>query len=73
MQYLNPLNLNPDPTDICKYYLPVCYVLGGVARNIAECMSKFGKKPFMISAVGFDVAGNLLLEHWKSAGLSMEG
>ncbi|KAL3350704.1 hypothetical protein AABB24_023230 [Solanum stoloniferum] len=27
----------------------------------------------MISAVGFDMAGNMLLEHWESAGLSIEG
>lgn len=36
-------------------------------------MSKLGTKPFMISAVGLDMAGNLLLDHWKSAGLSIEG
>uniref|UniRef100_A0A2N9FR01 Carbohydrate kinase PfkB domain-containing protein n=1 Tax=Fagus sylvatica TaxID=28930 RepID=A0A2N9FR01_FAGSY len=35
----------------------VRYVLGGVARNVAECMSKLGTKPFMISAVGLDMAG----------------
>ncbi|XP_068324125.1 pseudouridine kinase [Pyrus communis] len=51
----------------------VSYVVGGVARNVAECMSKLGAKPFMISALGLDMAGNLLLEHWKSSGLSMEG
>ncbi|KAL7002727.1 hypothetical protein U1Q18_003883 [Sarracenia purpurea var. burkii] len=51
----------------------VQYILGGVARNIAECMSKLETVPYMISAVGLDMAGNLLLEHWKSAGLSLEG
>ncbi|KAM7251833.1 hypothetical protein ACFE04_023716 [Oxalis oulophora] len=35
----------------------VNYVLGGVARNIAECMSKLGVKPYMISALGLDMAG----------------
>ncbi|XP_027936899.1 uncharacterized protein LOC114191733 isoform X3 [Vigna unguiculata] len=50
----------------------VYYVRGGVARNVAECMSKLGAKPFMISAIGFDMAGNLLLNQWKSAGLSAE-
>ena len=35
----------------------VHYVLGGVARNVAECVSKLGAKPFMISAVGLDMAG----------------
>ncbi|XP_041995275.1 pseudouridine kinase-like isoform X2 [Salvia splendens] len=48
------------------------YALGGVARNIAECMSKLGAKPYMISAVGFDLAGNMLLEPWRAAGLSVE-
>ncbi|CAI9769900.1 unnamed protein product [Fraxinus pennsylvanica] len=51
----------------------VLYALGGVARNVAECMSKLGTKPFMISTLGLDMAGNLLLEHWRSAGLSLEG
>ncbi|XP_008778470.1 uncharacterized sugar kinase YeiI isoform X2 [Phoenix dactylifera] len=51
----------------------VQYVSGGVARNVAECMSKLGNKPFMISVVGHDMAGDLLLKYWKSAGLSTEG
>ncbi|KAJ4962494.1 hypothetical protein NE237_022433 [Protea cynaroides] len=51
----------------------VYYVVGGVARNVAECMSKLGTKPFMISAIGPDMAGNLLLEYWESVGLSTEG
>ncbi|CAL4900292.1 unnamed protein product [Urochloa decumbens] len=37
----------------------VKYVRGGVARNIAECMSKLGTRPFMISVVGNDMAGQL--------------
>ncbi|XP_057963828.1 pseudouridine kinase isoform X2 [Malania oleifera] len=60
---------NPGTTTPGKVH----YVLGGVARNVAECMSKLGAKPFMLSAVGLDMAGNLLLEHWKSAKLSIEG
>ncbi|KAK9056750.1 hypothetical protein SSX86_024113 [Deinandra increscens subsp. villosa] len=63
----------------------VQYAAGGVARNIAECVSKLGTKPYMISALGLDIpgpskglmllnsTGNLLLEYWKSAGLSLEG
>ncbi|XP_072972516.1 pseudouridine kinase [Typha angustifolia] len=51
----------------------VQYVSGGVARNVAECISKLGSKPFMISIVGQDMAGDLLLRYWKSAGLSTEG
>ncbi|KAH7653881.1 Ribokinase protein [Dioscorea alata] len=51
----------------------VQYVSGGVARNVAECMSKLGTRPFIISVVGLDMAGELLLKYWKSAGLSTEG
>lgn len=36
-------------------------------------MTKLGAQPFMISALGLDMPGNLLLEHWKSAGLRTEG
>ncbi|KVI10779.1 Carbohydrate kinase PfkB [Cynara cardunculus var. scolymus] len=60
---------NPRTTSPGK----VCYAVGGVARNIAECVSKLGTKPCMISTLGLDMAGNLLLEYWKSAGLSTEG
>lgn len=38
----------------------VNYVLGGVARNVAECMSKLGTNPFMISALGLDMAGDFV-------------
>ncbi|KAF2305886.1 hypothetical protein GH714_008653 [Hevea brasiliensis] len=55
------------------YESAVQYALGGVARNIAECMSKLGTKSYMISAVGIDIAGSMLLEYWNSAGLSTEG
>ncbi|KAK4347512.1 hypothetical protein RND71_033851 [Anisodus tanguticus] len=52
----------------------VAYIPGGVARNVADCMSKLKAKPFMISAVGHDDwSGNLLWEHWKSTGLSEHG
>ncbi|MCL7023185.1 hypothetical protein MKW94_003446 [Papaver nudicaule] len=51
----------------------VHYISGGVARNIAECMTKLGNKPFMISMIGDDMAGNLLIGYWKSAGLAVEG
>ncbi|XP_047309271.1 pseudouridine kinase [Impatiens glandulifera] len=62
------------PADLCTTTPgKVEYMLGGVARNIAECMSKLQTKPYMISAVGVDVAGNILLDNWKSSGLSIEG
>ncbi|XP_057247834.1 pseudouridine kinase isoform X2 [Beta vulgaris subsp. vulgaris] len=49
------------------------FMLGGVARNIAECLLKLGTKSFMISALGCDLAGEALLEQWRSAGLPTEG
>ncbi|XVF01441.1 hypothetical protein REPUB_Repub04eG0089500 [Reevesia pubescens] len=61
----------PHPRTTCPG--KVHYVQGGVARNIAECMGKLGADPFMISALGFDIAGNLLLEQWNSAKLPTEG
>ncbi|XP_027191001.1 pseudouridine kinase isoform X2 [Cicer arietinum] len=63
------IHANPGTTAPGKVY----YVQGGVARNVAECMSKLGAKPYMISALGFDMPGNLLLEQWKTAGLSTDG
>lgn len=49
------------------------YMHGGVARNIAECLLKLGAKPYMISAIGHDMAGDQLLELWVSSGLPVEG
>lgn len=63
------MHANPRTTTPGK----VIFSLGGVARNVADCISKLEARPFMISAVGFDMAGNMLLEHWESAGLSIEG
>ncbi|KAJ9152671.1 hypothetical protein P3X46_026214 [Hevea brasiliensis] len=37
----------------------VQYALGGVARNIAECVLQLATKPYLISAVGIDMAGNM--------------
>ncbi|KAG9440944.1 hypothetical protein H6P81_021109 [Aristolochia fimbriata] len=51
----------------------ITWLSGGVARNIAECMSKLGTKPFMISVLGLDVPGQFLLNAWSSSGLSTEG
>ncbi|XP_020574516.1 uncharacterized protein LOC110020675 isoform X2 [Phalaenopsis equestris] len=38
------------------------YVSGGVARNVVECMTKLGSRPFMISVLGSDMAGLLKLK-----------
>ncbi|KAL8143543.1 hypothetical protein V2J09_016575 [Rumex salicifolius] len=73
----NPRSTTPGKVD---------FMLGGVARNIGECIAKLGTKCYMISAVGCDMAGvkmsryaslegkgQLLLAHWKSAGLPIAG
>ncbi|KAF0922255.1 hypothetical protein E2562_030028 [Oryza meyeriana var. granulata] len=51
----------------------VKYISGGVARNIAECIYKLETRPFMISVVGNDMAGDFLLKYWRSAGLCTDG
>ncbi|KAL5715199.1 hypothetical protein ACHQM5_017056 [Ranunculus cassubicifolius] len=60
---------HPGTTTPGKVY----YVAGGVARNVAECMSKLGTKPFMISVIGLDMPGNALMEYWKAARLTTQG
>lgn len=49
------------------------YVRGGVGRNVAECLARLGQKPFLISVVGDDMAGDSLRAHWRSLGLSLDG
>ncbi|XP_024522155.1 uncharacterized protein LOC112343241 [Selaginella moellendorffii] len=51
----------------------VKYSHGGVGRNVAECMAKLGVPSFLISIVGDDIAGNALVDHWKSLGLTTNG
>uniref|UniRef100_A0A1D1XK61 Pseudouridine kinase n=1 Tax=Anthurium amnicola TaxID=1678845 RepID=A0A1D1XK61_9ARAE len=49
------------------------FIRGGVGRNVAEAMAKLGSNPFLISAVGVDLAGDLLLEYWNFIRLSTDG
>ncbi|MBA0630889.1 hypothetical protein Godav_002941 [Gossypium davidsonii] len=51
-------SIPPHPRTTCPGQ--IYYVQGGVARNIAECMTKLGAQPFMISALGFDMPGHFL-------------
>lgn len=44
---------------------------GGVARNIAECMSKLGRKPFMVSVVGSDMAGEVFSRLCSKASIKL--
>ncbi|KAL3133069.1 hypothetical protein ABBQ38_006972 [Trebouxia sp. C0009 RCD-2024] len=49
---------------------------GGVARNIAQCLGALTKQqqsPMLISIVGMDSAGDLLLSHWQSLHLPCNG
>ncbi len=42
---------------------------GGVARNIAECMSRLGVPPQFLSAVGRDRSGQLILSDLQERGM----
>ena len=44
---------------------------GGVARNIAENLTRLGVDCRLISAVGVDHHGDLLLQHGRAAGIDM--
>lgn len=49
---------------------------GGVARNVAEALTLLlksagataGQLPLLVSAVGDDLAGRTLLQHWQALG-----
>jgi len=45
--------------------------LGGVGRNIAENLVHFGVPTKLISAIGDDIYGKIILEHANSIGLDM--
>ncbi|KAK9667406.1 hypothetical protein RND81_14G254100 [Saponaria officinalis] len=49
------------------------FVPGGVARNIAYCLFKLGTQSFIITALGYDMPGDMLFQHWKSAALPLAG
>lgn len=49
---------------------------GGVARNVAHCLAALmgpENKPMLISIIGDDSAGKLLLHHWQSLQLPSDG
>ncbi|XP_035257374.1 pseudouridine-metabolizing bifunctional protein C1861.05 isoform X2 [Anguilla anguilla] len=41
----------------------VCQAYGGVGRNIADCLTRLGERPLLISAVGADSQGDIVLSH----------
>jgi pseudouridine kinase len=44
---------------------------GGVARNVAENLARLGQPAILLSAVGADTAGDLLLQQLDSAGVDI--
>ena len=62
-------------------------VCGGVARNVAECLSLLCRTdnhvahvgsmqlhlPLLISVLGMDAPGDVLLAYWTAAGLPTQG
>ncbi|KAL0023079.1 hypothetical protein WJX79_010274 [Trebouxia sp. C0005] len=49
---------------------------GGVARNVAQCLASLlgpENAPMLISIIGQDSAGDLLLQHWQSLKLPCNG
>ncbi|KAL0356738.1 UNVERIFIED_CONTAM: hypothetical protein Scaly_1359500 [Sesamum calycinum] len=67
------LNDEAAPVVIGGMVLDINATPSAVANPRTTTPGKLGAKPFMISAVGFDLAGSLLLEHWESEGLSVAG
>jgi len=45
---------------------------GGVARNIAENLSRLGQKTSLITVLGVDAAGDFLIDHCKSLGIDTD-
>ena len=45
------------------------HTFGGVARNIAECMTRLGTPPFFISAIGSDQNGKLITNYLEESGM----
>ncbi|XP_061578464.1 uncharacterized protein zgc:136858 [Cololabis saira] len=43
----------------------VCQSFGGVGRNIADCLSRLGRKPLFISATGADENGDAVISYCK--------
>ncbi|EGZ27936.1 hypothetical protein PHYSODRAFT_343685 [Phytophthora sojae] len=46
---------------------------GGVGRNIAECLHRLRLDPLLVSSVGNDAPGSVLLENLKKLGLDTSG
>ena len=58
------------PLALDDYDLRVSY--GGICKNIAESLTRFGLRTSCISAVGSDLLGQSLIEECKSAGVDTD-
>ena len=47
--------------------------LGGVGRNVAECLARLGNHPVLLTAVGDDREGELCLEECRRLGIRVDG
>ncbi|XP_012554630.1 uncharacterized protein LOC100197220 isoform X1 [Hydra vulgaris] len=46
---------------------------GGVARNIAECLTRLGTNPFLISTVGLDDFGEMMIANMQKINMDTSG
>ncbi|ETP38006.1 hypothetical protein F442_14254 [Phytophthora nicotianae P10297] len=46
---------------------------GGVGRNIAECLHRLKLDPLLVSSIGSDASGSILLENLKKLGMNTSG
>ncbi|KAI9908470.1 hypothetical protein PsorP6_004479 [Peronosclerospora sorghi] len=51
----------------------ITHSTGGVGRNIAECLHRLKVDPLLVSSVGNDAAGSVLLENLKMLGMNTSG
>lgn len=59
----------PEETNLGKLHTS----FGGVGRNIAECLSRMGADPFLISSVGKDHQGEMILTNMTNLGMDTRG
>ncbi|TMW60771.1 hypothetical protein Poli38472_000813 [Pythium oligandrum] len=46
---------------------------GGVGRNIAECLKRLGANPLLVSSIGQDASGSILLKNLEALDISAHG
>ena len=66
---VNKLSSIAEDTNIGKLHTS----FGGVGRNITECLGRLGTNPFLISSVGKDHQGEMLLNNLDNLGIDVTG